>query len=253
MDERSRWTSRRCRSSSPGSSSASTPRPGARCAARRSSSSATARRPSRTAGRTRAATRPRTIAAQIAGLVAAADIARRNGAAADAARYERIADRWANTVQRWTATTTGPYSDEQYYLRLTKDRRPDRGTRYEVGDGGPKRADQRNVVDPSFLELVRLGIKRVDDPVILNTLEVVDQRLRTHDAERRRSGTATPTTATARPRTGGPWSITEPGTRTTFGRVWPIFAGERGEYELLAGRPPTPTCWPSPTPATTAA
>jgi len=23
----------------------------------------------------------------------------------------------------------------------------------------------------------------------------------------------------------------------TYGRLWPIFAGERGEYELLAGRP----------------
>ncbi|MET0513380.1 MAG: hypothetical protein ABW135_17060 [Thermoleophilaceae bacterium] len=37
--------------------------------------------------------------------------------------------------------------------------------------------------------------------------------------------------------TGGPWDITEPDTFTTFGRIWRIFAGERGEYELLAGRP----------------
>ena len=71
---------------------------------------------------------PGTIAAEIAGLVCAADLARRNGATADAERYERVADRWANSVQRWTATTNGPYSDEPYYLRLTKDRRPDRGT-----------------------------------------------------------------------------------------------------------------------------
>ena len=127
---------------------------------------------------------PGTIAAQVAGLVAAADLARRNGATADATRYERVADRWANSVQRWTATTNGPYSDDPYYLRLTKDRRPDRGTRYSIGDGGPKRADQRKVVDPSFLELVRLGVKRFDDPVILNTLAVVDARLRSPDAQR---------------------------------------------------------------------
>ena len=166
----------------------------------------------------------------------AADLARRNGATADAERYERVADRWANSVQRWTATTNGPYSDEPYYLRLTKDRRPDRGTRYSIGDGGPARADQRKVVDPSFLELVRLGVKRFDDPVILNTLEVVDQRLR-----RRRpngaSGTASSTTATARRATGAGWRITKENSRLTFGRLWPIFAGERGEYELLAGRP----------------
>ena len=151
-------------------------------------------------------------------------------------RYERVADRWAGAVQRWTATTNGPYSDEPYYLRLTKDRRPDRGTRYSIGDGGPARADQRKVVDPSFLELVRLGVKRFDDPVILNTLEVVDQRLR---------GT-TPNgdfwhrfiyDGYGESRTGGGWRITKEGSRQTFGRLWPIFAGERGEYELLAGRP----------------
>jgi glucoamylase len=179
---------------------------------------------------------PGTIAAEIAGLVAAADLARRNGATADADRYERVADRWAGAVQRWTATTNGPYSDEPYYLRLTKDRRPDRGTRYSIGDGGPARADQRKVVDPSFLELVRLGVKRFDDPVILNTLEVVDQRLR---------GT-TPNgdfwhrfvyDGYGESRTGGGWRITKEGSRQTFGRLWPIFAGERGEYELLAGRP----------------
>ena len=57
------------------------------------------------------------------------------------------------------------------------------------------------------------------------------------DAERRRSGTASSTTATARRRTGGGWRLTKEGSRQTFGRLWPIFAGERGEYELLAGRP----------------
>jgi glucoamylase len=172
---------------------------------------------------------PAAIAAQIAGLVCAADIARRNGAAADAARYERVADGWAGAVERWTATSNGPYSGEPYYLRLTADRRPQRGTRYEVG---ARRVDQRKIVDPSFLELVRLGIKRFDDPVILNTLAVVDQRLRR----------TTPNGAFwhrfvlddyGERADGGSW-----GTRgSTFGRVWPVLAGERGEYELLAGRP----------------
>ena len=179
---------------------------------------------------------PGTIAAQVAGLICAADLARRNGAEADATRYERVADRWAGAVQRWTATSNGPYSDDPYYLRLTKDRRPDRGTRYSIGDGGPQRADQRKVVDPTFLELVRLGVKRFDDPVILNTLDVIDRRLRrttpngefwhrfTYDGYGERSN-------------GAGWALTKEGSRLTFGRVWPIFAGERGEYELLAGRP----------------
>jgi glucoamylase len=83
---------------------------------------------------------------------------------------------------------------------------------------------------------VRLGVKRFDDPVILNTLAVVDRHLRgttpngdfwhrfTYDGY-------------GETRTGGGWRITKEGSRQTFGRLWPIFAGERGEYELLAGRP----------------
>jgi glucoamylase len=179
---------------------------------------------------------PGTIAAQVAGLVCAADLARRNGDPRRATRYERVADRWAGSVQRWTATSTGPYSEAPYYLRIAKDARPNRGTRYAIGDGGPSRADQRRVVDVSFLELVRLGVKPHDDPAILSTLRVVDQRLRV----------ATPNGAFwhrytfdgyGERRDGGPWQLSGDDTRRTLGRAWPIFAGERGEYELLAGRP----------------
>ena len=53
---------------------------------------------------------PGTIAAEIAGLVCAADIARKNGDAASAARYEQTADDWQQRVEGWTATTNGPYS-----------------------------------------------------------------------------------------------------------------------------------------------
>ena len=172
---------------------------------------------------------PAAIAAQIAGLVCAADIARSNGADADAARYERVADGWAGAVERWTATSNGPYSGDPYYLLLSTDRRPNRGSRHDVG---PRRVDQRTVVDPSFLELVRLGVKRFDDPVVLNTLAVIDARLRR----------TTPNGAFwhrfslddyGERADGGSW-----GTRgLTFGRLWPVLAGERGEYELLAGRP----------------
>ena len=114
-------------------------------------------------------------------------------------------------------------------MRLSEGRRPDRGTRYGVGR---RRADQRTIVDASFLELVRLGVKRFDDPIVLNTLAVVDSRLRR----------TTPNGAFwhrfsfddyGERADGGGW-----GTRgSTFGRLWPVLAGERGEYELLAGRP----------------
>lgn len=179
---------------------------------------------------------PGTIAAEIAGLVCAADLARRNGDPASAARWEATADRWQRKVQAWTATPNGPYSPRPYYLRLTKDKHPDRATRYAIGDGGPSRADQRRVVDPSFLELVRLGVKRWDDPVVRNSVAVVDERLGaptvngmfwhrfTYDGY-------------GETRRGAGWGLTDDDTFRTVGRAWPIFAGERGEYELLAGRP----------------
>jgi glucoamylase len=175
---------------------------------------------------------PATIAAEIAGLVCAADIATRNGDAKRAATYLAKADSWAANVQRWTATANGPYSDAPYYLRVTKDRKPDRGTKYAIGDSGPAKIDQRRVVDVSFLELVRLGVKRPDDPAVLNTLKVVDERLKAGAFWHRFSYDGY-----GERRDGKSWRLFPDDTRRTLGRAWPIFAGERGEYELLAGRP----------------
>jgi glucoamylase len=179
---------------------------------------------------------PGTIAAEIAGLVCAADLARRNGDAATAARWEGVADSWQRDVERWTATTNGPYAPRPYYLRLTKDRAPDRPTTYSIGDSGPSKADQRRVVDPSFLELVRLGVKRADDPTIRNTVSVVDQVLRV-DTPNGPFWHRFTYDGYGETRRGGPWGIGQPDTFRTFGRAWPIFAGERGEYELAAGQP----------------
>ena len=189
---------------------------------------------------------PATIAAEIAGLVCAADIARSNGDGKSAATYRKTADSWQRSVAGWTVTRTGPLSSRPYYLRLTKDGRPDAGTTYNIGDSGPDGVDQRAVVDPSFLELVRLGVKAPSDPDILSTLPVVDAQL----------GVTTPNGQFwhrynrdgygERP-TGAPWDIGFPAapldspwsSQATIGRIWPIFAGERGEYELAAGRSAT--------------
>jgi glucoamylase len=177
---------------------------------------------------------PGTIASEIAGLICAADIARRNGDVASAQRWEAVADDWKSKVDGWTATTNGPYSPKPYYLRVTKDGNPNAGTTYSIGDGGPGAADQRTITDPSFLELVRLGVKRWDDPVVKSSLQVVDQRL----------GVNTPNgrfwhrfdfDGYGEQANGGPWDLSDPNTFRTKGRLWPIFAGERGEYELLSG------------------
>ena len=142
--------------------------------------------------------------------------------------YRAMADEWQRKVAGWTRTTNGPLSSQPYYLRVTTDGNANAGTEYTIGDGGPT-IDQRRVVDTSFLELVRLGVKRADDPDIRSTLPVVDREL----------GVTTPNgqfwhrynfdgygeTADGSPFPGD-------GNR---GRLWPLLAGERGEYELATG------------------
>ncbi len=179
---------------------------------------------------------PGTIAAEIAGLICAGDLARRNGDTASAERYESTADAWQRQVETWTVTGSGPLAPNPYFLRLSKDGNPNLGTPYSLGDGGPAAMDQRRVVDPSFLELVRLGVKAADHPAIVSTLPVVDAQLKVdtpHGPFWRRYDFD----GYGETREGGPWVISEPETGSTLGRAWPIFAGERGEYALAAGQP----------------
>ncbi len=192
---------------------------------------------------------PATIASEIAALVTGADIADANGDTATRDAWLATADDWQSKVESWTVTTNGPYSAQPYYLRITKETAegsgtpdPNAGTTYNIGDSGPENVDQRKVTDPSFLELVRLGVKREDDPVIANTLGVVDQRL----------GVQTPNgtfwhrfdfDGYGEKKDGSIWDVGLPVNPTedwanniTIGRIWPIFAGERGEYEVAAGQ-----------------
>jgi glucoamylase len=178
---------------------------------------------------------PNSIAAQIAGLVSAADIARRNGHPDEAGRWLAVADRWAASVKGWTVTTNGPLSASPYFLRLTKNGQPNTASPYQMGDGGPTSIDQRRVVDPSFLALPLMGVLRASDPDVVSSLPVIDRELKV----------ATPNgpfwhrfsyDGYGETRTGAEWTITDSGTFTTLGRGWPILTAERGEYEVAAGR-----------------
>jgi glucoamylase len=177
---------------------------------------------------------PATIAAEIAGLVCAADIARDNGARHAARRYLALADAWRANLDAETLTTTGPLSKRPYFLRISATGDANAGTKFQVSDGGPL-VDERRVVDPSFLELVRLGVLRADDRHIRSTLSVVDRTLRF----------ATPNgpfwhrasyDGYGEKRDGSRWEPTDDGSRITLGRGWPLLTGERGEYRLAAGR-----------------
>lgn len=174
---------------------------------------------------------PATIAAEIAGLVCAASIAADNGDDAAAARYLTVADQWQANVKAWTVTSTGPYSTSPYFLRLTKDGQPDRGTAYDIGDSGPSGVDQRRVVDPGFLELVRLGVLPTSDSVVRNSLRVVDAELGAGPYWHRASFDGYGEKAD-----GSQWDYPLPAdSLITRGRAWPLLNGERGEYLLAAG------------------
>ncbi|MBN1207855.1 MAG: glucoamylase [Myxococcaceae bacterium] len=179
---------------------------------------------------------PGTLAASIAGLICAAELARRNGDTASAERYEATADTWQRQVEAWTVTHNGPLASHPYYLRLTKDGNPNAGTTYSLGDGGPSAVDQRRVVDPSFLELVRLGVKPAGDPIIARSLEVIDAQLRV-DTPNGPFWRRYDFDGYGETREAGPWELSEPDTGRTLGRAWPLFAGERGEYALAVGQP----------------
>jgi glucoamylase len=90
---------------------------------------------------------------------------------------------------------------------------------------------------------VRLGVLPATDPDVVATLPVVDAQLGVPASNPRfwhrynRDGYGEQPD-------GRPWDIGFPpaplnspwSSQATIGRIWPIFAGERGEYELAAGR-----------------
>jgi glucoamylase len=173
---------------------------------------------------------PSTIAAEVAGLVAGAGLADANGDTNTAAVARGVADDWQRSLPGWTLTTTGPLAGHPYYIRLSKTGDPNAAISYNVGNGGPT-LDQRTVIDQGFLELVRLGLVSPADPAIAESLPVVDATIQA-------------TTATGvgwhryngdgygdRTGDGRPWAPSGQGT----GHVWPVLAGERGEFDVANG------------------
>lgn len=176
---------------------------------------------------------PATIAAEIAALVCAADIARQNGDQGAAERYLQKADEWQRNLEPWTLTKNGRLSSKPYYLRITDNGDANSGAQIQIADGGPL-IDQREVVDPSFLEMVRLGVKSADDKHILNSLDVIDSQLMYETANGPFWHRASYDGYGERP-DGTQWEPVPAGSGQTIGRGWPLLTGERGEYALAAG------------------
>jgi glucoamylase len=84
------------------------------------------------------------------------------------------------------------------------------------------------VIDAGFLELVRYGIRRADDPLIVDSLKVVDHCLKIEtpfgDCWRRYNHDGY-----GQKKDGDAYN------GSGQGRAWPILTGERAHYELSAG------------------
>ena len=170
---------------------------------------------------------PATIAAQISGLVCAAEIAKLNRDDASAKIYLETADKWAESVERWTATASG-FTRLRHYLRITENDNPDDGAKIQINSSSLA-VDERKIIDAGFLELVRLGVKSPGDQLIRDSLTLIDQMI----------GVKTPVgeawyrynhDAYGETPVGGNYDG-----RNGVGRLWTLLTGERGEYEIAAG------------------
>ena len=134
-----------------------------------------------------------------------------------------MADQWQRGLERRTLTTTGPLSPNPYYLRITDNGDANSGAQIQIADGGPL-IDQRAVVDPSFLEVVRLGVKSADDPNIISTLEVIDRTLK-YETQNGPFWHRSSYDGYDEKRDGTQWEPVDPGSRETIGHGWPLLTG----------------------------
>jgi glucan 1,4-alpha-glucosidase len=173
---------------------------------------------------------PSTIAAEIAGLVAAAHLADVNHDPVSASVWRGVADDMQRSVESWTVTTNGPAASHPYFIRLSKTGDPNAAITYNVGNGGPT-LDQRTVIDAGFLELTRLGALRASDADVLQSLPVVDATIKSDTPSgpgwHRYNGDGYGDGATD----GHPWAPSGQGT----GHLWPVLSAERGEQSIQTG------------------
>lgn len=190
---------------------------------------------------------PSTTAAIITGLVAAADIAKLAKDNANATRYLAAADKYSNMVEKTMFTTQGVFNkapaNGKYFLRISENDNPnDQGTLEERN--GQAGLTESEIVDGGFLELVRYGVRPAANIAIVESLPELDN-LGLDDSVRvkyefnfagvegkfpgwRRYGKDGYGEGVL---AGRAYTAAQMRAETR-GRVWPIFTGERGQYEL---------------------
>jgi glucoamylase len=189
---------------------------------------------------------PFTMAAEIAALLIAADMAQAMGQSPAAEFLRHMADTWNSNIERRTYAVNTDLARqvgvEGYYVRITPP---------PTGEGiaspllgfvpvknraiGPSNAPAVEIVSPDALALVRFGLRAPDDPRMLNTIKVIDELLRVKlpqgPAWYRYNGDGY-----------GEHEDGSPFDGTGIGRPWPLLAGERAHYELAAGHADSAEC-----------
>jgi glucoamylase len=189
---------------------------------------------------------PSTLASNIAALICAAVFFRRHGDTATASFIEEYADYLEAHIEEWTVTTTGTLAEgiSTYFMRILPEKigqehpaeNKDSRLLHIANHASGEQSDfpARDVVDGGFLELVRYGIRKADDATIVATIKVIDAVIKTDTP-------AGPTWHRYNHDGYGQQADGGPFTQSGVGRVWPLLTGERGHYELAAGRS-TETC-----------
>jgi glucoamylase len=188
---------------------------------------------------------PSTLASNIAGLVCAAEFAHKRGDLQTAEFILEYADFLESHVDDWTVTTQGELVPgiPRHYIRIhpvsghdpAADEDPNHGMLAIRNRGPGQRVEfpAKDIVDAGFLELVRYGIRKAGSPLLEDSLRVIDAVLRVETpfgpVWHRYNHDGYGELADARPYHGH-----------GVGRAWPLLTGERGHYELAAGRDATP-------------
>lgn len=182
---------------------------------------------------------PFTVAAEIAALLAAADLAEVHHEPSIATYLRETADVWNASIDRWMYVTGTDWCREfkvaGYYVRIAPVETGEGVSRFQksipVKNVVPGQASSLacHLVSPDALALVRFGLRAAADPRILNTIKVIDALLKVEAPQgpiwHRYNGDGY-----------GEHEDGEPFDGTGIGRVWPLLTGERAHFELAADR-----------------
>ncbi len=182
---------------------------------------------------------PFTLAVEIAALLVAADMAESMGESSAAQYLRETADAWNSEIEHWIYVKNTDLARkigvEGYYVRIAPPEIADAASPLQgfvpiknrpIGSTFQK-ADQ--IISPDALALVRFGLRAADDPRIINTVKVIDTLLKTDTP-------FGPVWHRYNSDGYGEHEDGKPFNGTGIGRGWPLLTGERGHFELAAGR-----------------